>query len=171
MNLLIDTEIVQDYTTEPVSVAEAKTYMKIAFSDDDTLIGSLIKNARIWHENYTGRNYGTRQLHLTIEMTAGELYELPGPVQSIDMVMSDGCATTDFKAYGVNGAQISVYHSGIYEIWLTSGYSAVPDDIKNDILSITAYTYQNRGIDLSNEGANLVDFPMMASQYYRRVAI
>ena len=171
MNLLIDTEIVQDYTTEPVSVAEAKTYMKIAFSDDDTLIGSLIKNARIWHENYTGRNYGKRELHLTIEMTAGELYELPGPVQSILMVAVNGCATSDFKVYGANGAQISVYNSGIYEIWLTTGYSAVPEDIKNDILSITAYTYQNRGIDLSNEGANLVDFPMMAAQYYRRVAI
>ena len=33
MNLLIDTEIVQDYTTEPVSVAEAKTYMKIALKN------------------------------------------------------------------------------------------------------------------------------------------
>ena len=171
MNLLIDTEIVQDYTTEPVNVADAKAYMKIAFSDDDVLIGSLIKNARIWHENYTGRNYGTRQLHLTIEMTAGELYELPGPVQSIDMVMMDECTTNDYKAYGANGAQIAVYSSGVYEIWITSGYSTLPDDIKNDILSITAYTYQNRGIDLSNEGANLVDFPMMAAQYYRRVAI
>lgn len=171
MNLLIDTEIVQDYTTEPVSVAEAKTYMKIAFSDDDALIASLIKNARIWHENYTGRNYGKRELHLTIEMTAGELYELPGPVQSILMVAVNGWPTSGFKVYGANGAQISVYHSGVYEIWLTTGYSSVPDDIKNDILSITAYTYQNRGIDLSNEGANLVDFPMMAAQYYRRVAI
>jgi hypothetical protein len=54
---------------------------------------------------------------------------------------------------------------------LIEGYISVPDDIKNDILCITAYTYQNRGIDLSNEGANLVDFPMMAAQYYRRVSI
>jgi hypothetical protein len=169
MNLLLDTEILQDYTTEPVSVATAKAYMKVNFSDDDTLIESLIKNARIWLENYTGKAYGTRSIKLTIEMTAGEWYDLPGPVQSVDSITSVDYG--DCPANTLLGSQIRVYADGIYAIFLTYGFTTIPEDAKNDILSITAYTYQNRGIDLSNEGANLVDFPMLATQYQRRVPI
>jgi hypothetical protein len=169
MNLLLDTETLQDYTTEPVSVATAKAYMKVNFTDDDTLIESLIKNARIWLENYTGKAYGTRSIKLTIEMTAGEWYELPGPVKSLDSI-----DTGDYSFcpdYDIIGSQLRVYATGIYTIFLTYGFTTIPEDAKNDILSITAYTYQNRGIDLSNEGANLVDFPMLATQYQRRVPI
>jgi hypothetical protein len=169
MNLLLDTEIIQDYTTEPVSVATAKAYMKVNFTDDDALIESLIKNARIWLENYTGKSYGTRSIKLTIEMTAGEWYDLPGPVQSVDSITS--VEYGDCPANTLLGSQIRVYSHGIYAIFLTYGFTTIPEDAKNDILSITAYTYQNRGIDLSNEGANLVDFPMLATQYQRRVPI
>ena len=169
MNLLLDTEVLQDYSTEPVSVATAKAYMKVNFSDDDTLIESLIKNARIWLENYTGKAYGTRSIKLTIEMTAGEWYELPGPVQSVDAILAidnDYCTN-----HTLIGSQIKVYADGTYVFFLTYGFTTIPEDAKNDILAITAYTYQNRGIDLSNEGANLVDFPMLATQYSRRVPI
>jgi hypothetical protein len=170
MNLLLDTEVLQDYTTEPVSVATAKAYMKINFTDDDSLIESLIKNARIWLENYTGKAYGTRSIKLTIEMTAGEWYELPGPVQSVDGVESvNGYGSCNFTL--LVGSQLQMHVTGIYSIFLTYGFTTIPEDAKNDILSITAYTYQNRGIDLSNEGANLVDFPMLATQYQRRVPI
>jgi hypothetical protein len=55
MNLLLDTRIITNYTALPVSVATAKTYMKIAFATDDVLIESLIKNATAWLENYTGK--------------------------------------------------------------------------------------------------------------------
>lgn len=170
MNLLLDIEITSDYTTEPVSLATAKAYMKVNFTDDDALITSLIKNARIWLENYTGKSYGDRQATLTIEMNAMEWYDLPGPVQSVDAVQlgnqSIGCGQ-----YDLVGSQIRMYQSGIHTIYLSYGFDTIPEDAKNDILSITAYTYQNRGIDLSNENATLTDFPMLATQYQRRVPI
>lgn len=170
MNLLLDTEITSDYTTEPVSLATAKAYMKVNFSDDDTIITSLIKNARIWLENYTGKSYGERQSTLRIEMNAMEWYDLPGPVISVDAVQY-GSQSLGCGDYELMGSQIRMYQSGIHVIYLTYGYSTIPEDAKNDILSITAYTYQNRGIDLSNENATPTDFPMLATQYQRRVAI
>lgn len=170
MNLLLDTEITSDYTTEPVSLATAKAYMKINFSDDDTIITSLIKNARVWLENYTGKSYGTREAVLRIEMNAMEWYDLPGPVQSVDAVQY-GTQSLGCGSYDLAGSQIRMYQSGIHTIYLTYGFTTIPEDAKNDILSITAYTYQNRGIDLSNENATPTDFPMLATQYQRRVPI
>ncbi len=63
MNLLLDTEILQDYTGEPVSVSDAKAYMKVNFTDDDSLIESLIANAIRWLENYTGRSFKQRSMN------------------------------------------------------------------------------------------------------------
>lgn len=171
MNLLLDTRIITNYTALPVSVATAKTYMKIAFATDDALIESLIKNATVWLENYTGKSYGVRQVELNIEMTAREFYDLPGPVISVDSIMGYNYGNLCPGDYQLIGGQLMVYTSDIYLIDLTYGYTTIPEDAKNDILSITAYTYQNRGIDFSNEAATPVDFPMLATQYQRRVPI
>lgn len=170
MNLLLATEVLQNYTTEPVSVADAKAYMKVNFTDDDDLIESLIANAIRWLENYTGRSFGQRSMMYTVEMTAGEWYRLPEPLVSLDAVNFEN-ETMNFSQVGTAGPNVKVPFDGVFDIYFTTGYTTIPDDIRNDILAITAYTYQNRGIDLSNEGANLVDFPMLASQYYRRVPI
>lgn len=170
MNLLLDTEITSDYATEPISLATAKAYMKVNFSDDDAIITSLIKNARIWLENYTGKSYGQRQMTLRLEMNAMEWYDLPGPVVSVDAVQY-GSQSLSCGDYELQGSQIRMYQSGIHTIYLSFGFTTIPEDAKNDILSITAYTYQNRGIDLSNENATPTDFPMLATQYQRRIPI
>jgi hypothetical protein len=171
MNLLLDTRIITDYTTLAVSLEDAKKYMKVSFTDDDTVITSLIKNATAWLENYTGKSYGVRQVELNVELTAREFYDLPGPVISLNGIMGYNFGNLCHGDYQLIGGQLMVYTSDIYLIDLTHGYTTIPEDAKNDILSITAYTYQNRGIDFSNEAATPVDFPMLATQYQRRVPI
>jgi hypothetical protein len=171
MNLLLDTRIITDYTTLAVSLADAKKYMKVSFSDDDAVITSLIKNATVWLENYTGKSYGSRRVEITIELNAREFYELNGPVTTLHSIEQVGQGTFTTGEYELFGNQIKVYTSGIYYINFTYGFTTIPEDAKNDILSITAYTYQNRGIDFSNEAATPVDFPMLATQYQRRVPI
>lgn len=46
-----------DATVEPISTAEAKTFMRVSNSTEDTLIGTLIKAARQACEDYTGRAF------------------------------------------------------------------------------------------------------------------
>ncbi len=46
-----------DAATEPISTAEAKSFMRVTSTADDTLIGVLIKNARQLCENYSGRAF------------------------------------------------------------------------------------------------------------------
>ena len=171
MNLLLENKIVTDYAAPPVGLSTAKAYMKVNFSDDDNLITSLLKNATLWLENYTSLSYGYRTIKLTIEMNADEFYLLPGPVRAVTAVSIIDGTDVSVSDYFLVGGQIKVYATAIYEMTVNVGYLTIPKDAENDILAITAYTYQNRGIDLSNENASLVDFPMLASAYYKRLAI
>lgn len=167
MNLLVAKEIQTDLTSEPLSTAAAKASMKITFNDDDALISSLCKAARLWLENYTGLQLGVKTLKVTVDLTAGELYELPGPVIGIfSLQINNDCV--DYRIYG---DAVEVYISGRCEIIYQAGFTTVPADILNDLKKIVAYLYQNRGIDLSNENATTLGFPDLASDFYRRVVI
>lgn len=167
MNLLIAKEIQQDLTSEPLSLADAKAAMKVNFSDDDAFISDLIVTARLWLENYTGRQLGTKIINLVVEMTAHDWYELPGPVQGVVSVTMDGNCV-DYKQYG---DQLMVYYPGIHEILLQCGYTTVPEDYMTDLKRIVAWSYQNRGIDLSNEAATLTDFPELMTSYHKKLVI
>jgi hypothetical protein len=167
MNLLIAKEIQQDLTTEPLSLAEAKAAMKVNFTDDDAFITDLIKTARLWLENYTGRQLGTKVIKLVVDMTAHDWYELPGPVTGLVSVTM-GCDCVDYKNYG---DQLMVYYPGIHEILVSCGYTTVPEDYMTDLKRIVAWSYQNRGIDLSNEAATLTDFPELMTSYHKKLVI
>lgn len=53
--------------TEPVTVAEAKAFLRIDGSDDDALLNSLIKSARRMAETYTRRSFITQTVRLTMD--------------------------------------------------------------------------------------------------------
>jgi len=53
--------VIDTYPTfDPVSLDEAKDYVRITASDEDTLITSLIRSATRWAEEYTGYRFCTQ---------------------------------------------------------------------------------------------------------------
>src|SRR5210317_847009 len=46
--------------SEPITTAEAKTHLRVDFSDDDTYIDTLIASARKYCEQYTNRVFITQ---------------------------------------------------------------------------------------------------------------
>ena len=48
-------ELITPPSAEPIAQSVAKTFLKIDISDDDTLVTELIKTARQFCEEYTGR--------------------------------------------------------------------------------------------------------------------
>ncbi|MCP9237153.1 head-tail connector protein [Lewinella sp. JB7] len=50
---------------EPVTVQEAKRWLRVDHSEDDALIGSLIRAAREWVEHYTNTAFAQRTLEVT----------------------------------------------------------------------------------------------------------
>jgi uncharacterized phiE125 gp8 family phage protein len=178
MNLLVSHTVTTDLVTEPVTLTEAKAAMKVAFTDDDTFITNLIVASRKWLENYTGLAMGSKTQVVTVDLDAGCEYKLPGgPVTSITSVTFKGNITADADTldvdddYYLTGDIIYPSYTGRYVVTFVGGYSTLPSDLEEDIKKITAFQYQNRGINLSNEATSLVDFPKLNSEYYRRVVI
>lgn len=52
---------------EPVTVAEAKSHLRVDTSDDDAYIGTLITAAREWTESYLSRALIHQRLTMTLE--------------------------------------------------------------------------------------------------------
>lgn len=122
--------------TEPVTLAEAKAYMHIGFSDDDALISMLIKGAREWVEKQTGCSLISRTVTCTIQVA--NRFELPyGPVNGTVTGAEAATVTTgEFKA---------VVGYGIFDVSYSAGYAVVPSSLKLAILARTLDTYENRG--------------------------
>jgi uncharacterized phiE125 gp8 family phage protein len=182
MNYLLSEPTIAAPTTEPVTLAEARAWIKLdaSFTDDDALIEDvLIPGARSELEKYTTLLVATREVVATVQVDGSEeLYELPyGPVSAITSVtlkapfqvaetLTEG---TDFEQ---EGDRIRLLGSGIAEITYDGGFETCPQDLKEDILRIVAWKYQNRGIRLEAD-TDPVPYPgwtkLAASKYMRTV--
>ncbi|MDD3371565.1 MAG: head-tail connector protein [Alphaproteobacteria bacterium] len=72
---------------EPVSLAEAKTHLRVDIDDDNALIESLISGARLWAERYTGRAFITQTWTLALDLAPGQKWwdgEREGPVTGLN---------------------------------------------------------------------------------------
>ncbi|WP_020467878.1 head-tail connector protein [Zavarzinella formosa] len=102
--------VVTNPASDPVTLAEAKAWLRIDTTDEDALLAQLISAATDTAEQHTRRSLITRTLRLTLDQTCNDLYrdlgegvydlpstflygglprviELPkGPVQSITSV-------------------------------------------------------------------------------------
>lgn len=138
-------------TTEPLTASEVKTYCKIDYSDEDTLITMLIKGVREQIEHFTGLAITAK----TIEYFNEEIEDaivLPYPEHDeILEVKINGEVSTAYRKTGLN--QLIVYpdstyvssaaDSGIYIKYTTAG--VCPDGIKLEMLKIIDEKLRNRG--------------------------
>lgn len=144
--------------TEPVTLAEAKLYLRVDHSHEDTLINDLITAARMMAESWLSRTFITQTWKLAFDFAVADSIWLPmGPVSevvSIVMVNQDGSTSTlDSSNYWLNAAKNAVVVNGIFsgfrvEITYNTGYgnaAAVPAPIKQGILSHIAFMYDFRG--------------------------
>ena len=151
-------------TVEPVSVATAKTYLRVDGSDDDTLIGSLIKAAREKGEELARRAFITQTLEQTIDAWPSDmrlkLYR--PPLQSITSVKYLDSSNvehtwTDYVADIRSGPGVVIFNSlpsasllesGAITVRFVAGFGAagtnVPERINQTILQLVAYWYENR---------------------------
>jgi hypothetical protein len=172
--------VVSDLVSEPLSLTEAKKWMRIEeFTSDDTLITDLIKGTRNHLEKFTGLSFGSKTLRTTMTIKAMEWVEIPyGPVNTITLVEKYDESDNAFSAYTdyVNfESKIKLYEEGIFRITYTAGFSSLPEDLKTDLKVLVAWQYKNRGIDFGASATETIkEYPhwnLLNSRHYRKVVI
>jgi len=155
-------------TTEPITVAELKTFARIDGTDEDTYLTSLITAIRQASENYLGRALISQTITLSMDWWPGESIELPRPplisVTSIGTLDEDDTETTyssdnyylDTRSEpGLivvkSGSSLPAFvtrRHGAYKIVYVAGYGIlatdVPQPIREAIKFWCTWIYENR---------------------------
>lgn len=159
LNLLLETPAFSgESNTEPVTLAEAKDWLKIDVSDDNNLITELITSARQQCEFYVKMSLITRTVIARVLNDQNNI-ELPyGPVIAVSQVKdADGNIVdpSNYKIHGVtfktldysplNSLIIDGLPTTELTVTYTAGYTALPKHFKTAIKNQVAWLYENRG--------------------------
>lgn len=143
---------------EPVTLAEAKLYLRLDGTAEDSLVQTLILTARQAAEVYLRRSLITQTWKLTLQEMCTQV-ELPrGPVQAVTLVQAiakDGSvATVSSATYRLNASKRVIEFDAVVsahrlEITYIAGYgnaaSDVPSPIRAGMLSHIAQLFDGRG--------------------------
>jgi len=174
----------EDPASEPVTLEEAKSHLRVDASDDDTLIEGLITAARQYYEDVTRRALITQTWRLSLDRWPGgsEILLPRAPLQSVTSVVytdSDGTATTwssDEYAvdadsepgrvvlgYGYSWPSATLRTSLPIQITYEAGYGDaddVPEKIKQAIKLLVGHWYENREGVMVAQGVSIQGLPL-----------
>ena len=172
---------------EPVSLVEAKAYLRVDNTDEDTLIGTLITAARQWVESYLDRALILRQLVLRLDTFPVEI-ELPQPplstfgtttAVSVTYTLETGTtATLSSSEYRIDRTStpgvlrqnysgswpghLNDYNSIAVTYW--AGYGSdegdIPPAIKNAILLKIGHLFENRSAVVTGTITKPIEFAL-----------
>ena len=152
---------------EPLSLAEAKAFLRVETSDDDDVISALIAGSRIHVEAQMRRALITQSWRLAIDAWPddGRLTVLPAPLQALSAArvydFDNVAHAVDTAAFVLDkGASALIFApwalpapgrvaAGI-ELDVTVGYGDaavdVPEALRQAIRLLVAHWYENRGL-------------------------
>jgi uncharacterized phiE125 gp8 family phage protein len=154
---------------EPVSLAEAKAYLRVEHDDDDDVIAALVAGARIHVEAQTRRALIAQSWRLIRdawpdsgriaitpsplrELLAARVYRLDGTTQAIDVAAfaADMASAPAVLAFAAGALPAPGRAVGGIELDIEAGYgdaaSDVPEPLRQAIRVLVAHWYENRGL-------------------------
>ena len=142
--------------SEIVSTSEFKDYARISNSADDTLIGLIIKQARIWCENYISRDIVAKNRTYYLDETNG-IFDIPfGPITSISSVTVDGTVVTDYTMEGLDNETIDL-DGPAEKVKVTYVTSGLDDELLQQAIKQFAVTlYDNRHDYVEGKSGDMV---------------
>jgi len=152
--------LVQSSGTLPVSLDEAKAYMRVVHDKEDGLIESFIKAAVDRAEQITGRALSFKRYELYAD-GCGELSLPYPPLRSVVSVEAKDGSAVDYEiddkaTPAVIYPQCECSERNCLKVVYECGYDVVPEAIKQWILVQVATMYENRQLFLD---ANLKEPP------------
>ncbi len=164
MQIVRDITIISEEVTNPITLAEAKNYLRVDFSEDDALIEALITSARVRLEQYAGIAMTERTLQVVAYVD--ELIELPyAPISnilSVEYFSANTWIEIEDGAYEVIGTTIRKvftrdYPGMEYRFTYNCGYDCVPSTLKTATLKLVSdlYEYRESSVEASRPSPNL----------------
>jgi uncharacterized phiE125 gp8 family phage protein len=177
--------------TEPVTLAEAKAYLRVDGSDEDSFISTLITAARLHAESVTGRATISQSWRVVFDAwPADRKVRLPvAPLQSLTEIRAydaDGAATALalaefqpetgtapamlFVPNPVSDMPVIRRHDAL-EIDYVAGYGDAPEDVPQDlrhaVLTLVGYWFENRdAVIVAGSGAVVpAGFELLVAPY------
>lgn len=152
---------------DPVSLDEARAFLRVEHHDDDDTIAALVASARIHVETQTRRALITQSWRVVADAWPVErrIAILPAPVQSVSAVRvydeSVTPQTVDAQAFVVDASASALAFapwvlpvpgraSAGIEIDVICGYGDaaldVPEPLRQAVRELAAHWYENRGV-------------------------
>ena len=159
---------------EPVTLAQAKDFIRVAHDDDDDVIAALIAGSRIHVEAQTRRALITQSWRLVRDawpengriailpvplatLAAARIYLANGTTQAIDIAgfAVDRAAAPAMLSFTRGALTVPERSVGGIEIDVTCGYGDTPEDVpepmRQAIRLLVAHWYENRGLVLAGQ--------------------
>jgi uncharacterized phiE125 gp8 family phage protein len=137
--------------TESVTLAEAKRWANIEHDDDNDLLTEMITGAREDVERETNLKLVSNAVEMEVKLSnSSELvvlpYGLPSnvTVSEVDIDYEE-ITLVENEQYRSRSNGLSFSYPGTYKLAYTVGSGNVPRALKEAILMIVAYRYNNRG--------------------------
>ena len=160
-------QITAQPATEPITLVEAKSHLRVTFADEDTYINTLITSARKYCEAYCNRVFITQTWRQNENAWSYPIKLMVNPVISltslkyIDTNEAQQTITDNTNNFQKDfNSDVAKIYSGLVEafpaigisinpieIITVCGYGAasdVPDDIKHAIKLMVSHLYENR---------------------------
>ena len=170
---------------EPLTLAEAKEFLRVAHGDDDDFITALITGARSHVESQTRRALITQTWRLVRDawpadgrievrpaplqsVVAARVFDLDGTPQDVDaqaFVVDQASSLLAFASWSLPAPGRA---AGI-EIDVSVGYgeeaSDVPEPLRQAIRLLIAHWYENRGLLTSGQGTLPASVAALTASY------
>lgn len=145
--------------SEIVTATDVKDFARIDTTDDDTIIGRMITQARIWCENYIGKDIVAKNRTYYTPFVDVRINLPFAPVASISTVTVDG-STATYTARGLDNEIIELDSLPSKEVKITYVTAGLDDSLlKQAILQLTSTYYDNRADFSVMQGVNFVEVP------------
>jgi hypothetical protein len=140
--------IVADDVTEPVTLAEAKTYLLVTYTDRDTELTALISRCRKALEDHKEISIVTNTITAILNNSVGGMQIPYGPVTAVSEIkdLDDNILTSD--QYELKDYSITYPKYNFLTVTYTAGYSEenpMPLTIKQELLELIAWVFFNKG--------------------------